>query len=138
MASDRPRDVLDERAQTLLRLLIDKYIRDGQPVGCGGWRTISHFVEDAGRGPGEGVAEDVAEIKRMFVSAQARRQGVGEALLVALEASAREGGMRRMILETGMAQPEAISLYTKMGYEKIQNYGYYRDEPECVSFGREL
>jgi GNAT superfamily N-acetyltransferase len=111
---------------------------DGQPVGCGGWRTISHFVEDAGRGPGEGVPEDVAEIKRMFVSAQARRQGVGEALLAALEASAREGGMRRMILETGLAQPEAISLYTKMGYEKIQNYGYYKDEPECVSFGREL
>ncbi len=33
MASDKPRDVLDERAQTLLRVLVDKYIRDGQPVG---------------------------------------------------------------------------------------------------------
>ena len=38
MTSDRPRDVLDERAQTLLRLLVDKYIRDGQPVGS---RTLS-------------------------------------------------------------------------------------------------
>ncbi len=38
MASDKPRDVLDERAQTLLRLLVDKYIRDGQPVGS---RTLS-------------------------------------------------------------------------------------------------
>ena len=42
MASDRPRDVLDERAQTLLRVLVDKYIRDGQPVGS---RTLSR---DAG------------------------------------------------------------------------------------------
>jgi heat-inducible transcriptional repressor len=33
MASDKRRDVLDERAQTLLRALVDKYIRDGQPVG---------------------------------------------------------------------------------------------------------
>jgi len=33
MASDKRRDVLDERAQTLLRALIDKYIREGQPVG---------------------------------------------------------------------------------------------------------
>jgi heat-inducible transcriptional repressor len=33
MASDKPRDVLDERAQTLLRILVDRYIRDGQPVG---------------------------------------------------------------------------------------------------------
>ena len=38
MASDRTREVLDERAQTLLRLLVDKYIRDGQPVGS---RTLS-------------------------------------------------------------------------------------------------
>src|SRR5678815_774538 len=36
---------------------------DGQPVGCGGWRTISHFSDDGA------AAEDVAEIKRMFVSA---------------------------------------------------------------------
>lgn len=38
MASDKPRDILDERAQTLLRLLVDKYIREGQPVGS---RTLS-------------------------------------------------------------------------------------------------
>lgn len=38
MTSDKPRDVLDERAQTLLRLLVDRYIRDGQPVGS---RTLS-------------------------------------------------------------------------------------------------
>jgi heat-inducible transcriptional repressor len=38
MASDKTRDLLDERAQTLLRLLVDKYIRDGQPVGS---RTLS-------------------------------------------------------------------------------------------------
>jgi len=38
MASDKSRDVLDERAQALLRILVDKYIRDGQPVGS---RTLS-------------------------------------------------------------------------------------------------
>src|SRR6185295_7683437 len=38
MASDKRRDVLDERAQTLLRILVDKYIREGQPVGS---RTLS-------------------------------------------------------------------------------------------------
>ena len=36
--TDRPRDFLDERAQFLLRLLVDRYIRDGQPVGS---RTLS-------------------------------------------------------------------------------------------------
>jgi heat-inducible transcriptional repressor len=38
MASDKHRDLPDERAQTLLRVLVDKYIRDGQPVGS---RTLS-------------------------------------------------------------------------------------------------
>src|SRR5262245_41156456 len=38
MASDKQRDFLDERAQTLLRILVDKYIREGQPVGS---RTLS-------------------------------------------------------------------------------------------------
>jgi heat-inducible transcriptional repressor len=36
--TDKPRDFLDERAQFLLRLLVDRYIRDGQPVGS---RTLS-------------------------------------------------------------------------------------------------
>ena len=38
MASDKTREGLDERAQTLLRVLVDKYIRDGEPVGS---RTLS-------------------------------------------------------------------------------------------------
>lgn len=105
---------------------------DGEPVGCGGWRTISHFDEDSG------LAEDVAEIKRMYVVPKARNSGVATALLRALEDSARESGMRRVVLETGLAQPEAIAFYTKMGYQRIPNYGYYKDYPDCVSFGRDL
>jgi GNAT superfamily N-acetyltransferase len=105
---------------------------DGEPVGCGGWRTISHFS------PESALPEDVAEIKRMYVAPGTRKSGVATALLAALEASARESGMRRMILETGTAQPEAIAFYTKMGYERITNYGHYKDYPDCVSFGRDL
>ncbi len=116
---------------------------DGQPVGCGAWRTISHFVEPAepgvvGGSDGGAIAEDVAEIKRMYVSPHARNSGVGTALLEALEASARDSGMRRMILETGLRQPEAIALYEKLGYRRIPNYGYYKDEADCLSFGRDL
>lgn len=102
---------------------------DGQPIGCAGWRIVGE--------PGD-VMEDVAEIKRMYVVPSARNTGVASALLKALEDTARENGVRRMILETGLAQPEAMALYTKRGYEKIPNYGYYKDEPDCVSFGRDL
>ncbi|MFG2104240.1 GNAT family N-acetyltransferase [Micromonospora echinaurantiaca] len=96
---------------------------DGQPVGCGGWR--SH---------GEGTAE----LKRMYTAPAARGRGVARALLAAVERSAREQGRKRLILECGDRQPEAIGLYTSAGYERIPNFGFYKDEPGCLSFGRTL
>ncbi len=106
--------------------------RAGAPVACAGWRTVSHFREDSG------IAEDVAEVKRMYVAPPARGTGIATVLLAALEDSAREHGMHRMILETGQQQPEAVRFYAKSGYAQIPNYGYYKDEPDCVSFGRDL
>jgi GNAT superfamily N-acetyltransferase len=98
---------------------------DGDPAGCGGWRTRP---DDHGS----------AEIKRMYTAPQFRGYGVAQAVLAALQDSARASGMRRMVLETGLAQPEAIALYTRCGYQRIPNFGYYRDYPDCVSFGRSL
>jgi GNAT superfamily N-acetyltransferase len=99
--------------------------RAGEPVGCGGWRTRE---DDPA----------VAEIKRMYVAPERRGQGIARAVLRALEDSARLAGRSRMILETGTLQPEAIALYTRSGYRRIPDFGYYRDEPEVRSFGREL
>jgi GNAT superfamily N-acetyltransferase len=95
---------------------------DGLPVASGAWR--SH-------------GED-AEIKRMYVLPAARGKGLGLAVLGALEDSARERGRARMILETGLGNPEAIALYVKAGYARIPDYGYYRNAPDVRSFGREL
>jgi GNAT superfamily N-acetyltransferase len=103
----------------------------GKPVACGGWRTLSHFTD-------AGVAEDVAEIKRMYAVPAVRGNGTAQALLAALEESARDSGMHRMVLETGGRNPEAIHFYSRCGYEQIANYGYYKDEPDCFSFGRDL
>jgi GNAT superfamily N-acetyltransferase len=104
--------------------------RDGEPVACAGWRTLPP--------PDDETPADVAEIKRMYAVPEARGTGVATALLQALEASAREAGMRRMILETGLAQPEAIAFYRRNGYERIPDYGYYKGYPDVVSFGRDL
>lgn len=103
---------------------------DGQPVACGGWRTLGHAQD--------GVPEDVAEIKRMYAVPAVRGTGAATVLLRALEDSAREAGMRRIWLETGDRQPEAIAFYAKNGYERITDYGYYRDADGVRSFGREL
>lgn len=98
---------------------------DSTPVGCGGWRTLAG---DKG----------VAEIKRMYTVPAWRGWGVATAVLRAIEATARDAGKKRIVLETGRRQPEAIALYRKLGYKQIPNFGYYRDYPGCVSFGRVL
>lgn len=98
---------------------------DGVPVGCGGWRTLA----------GDPA---VAEIKRMFTVPAARGRGVALAVLRAIEDSARAAGRKRAQLETGTRQPEAIALYERAGYDRVPNFGYYKDYPGCVSFGREL
>jgi putative acetyltransferase len=43
-----------------------------------------------------------------------------------------------MRLETGVRQPEAISLYEKLGYHRIPNYGKYRDSEMSVCFEKIL
>jgi GNAT superfamily N-acetyltransferase len=98
---------------------------DGVPVGCGGWRSYH-------------ADPSTAEIKRMFTRSEARRRGVGRAVLRAVEESARAAGRVRMALETGKLQPEAIAMYEAAGYQRILNFGYYRDEPGAMCYGRQL
>lgn len=98
---------------------------DGRPVGCGGWRS-------------HGDAGDTAELKRMYVAPEARGRGVARAILAAVERAARERGRKRIVLECGDKQPEAIALYSSSGYERIPNFGFYKDAPGCISFARTL
>lgn len=98
---------------------------DGVPVACGGWRVNPEL-------------EGAAEIKRMYVVDSVRGQGLSRSILAHLEVTARDAGLQRMVLETGLRQPEAISLYTSSGYEQIDNFGVYRDHPESRCFGKSL
>lgn len=98
---------------------------DDVPVTCGGWRVNDELA-------------GAAEIKRMYVVDSARGQGLSRLVLAHLEVTAREAGLQRMVLETGLRQPEAISLYTTSGYERIDNFGVYRDHPESRCYGKPL
>lgn len=92
---------------------------DDEPVGMGGWRR---------GGPETGDAE----IKRMFVRSSLRRSGIARALLEHLISEARDAGLRRLVLETGTAQPEAIALYRAAGFVDVPAFGHYADEPDAV------
>jgi len=104
--------------------------RDDRPVMTGAWR-FRDDVERLG-------STRLAEVKRMYVVPSARRQGLARLMLGHLEATARTAGADVMILETGTAQPEAMRLYESSGYTQIDGFGHYRDEPESVSYGKQL
>jgi GAF domain-containing protein/GNAT superfamily N-acetyltransferase len=96
-ASDR---VFDEQRAGFVVL----YAR-GRPVGCGGVRSL---------GP------ELAEIKRMFVTAAARGRGHGRRLLAELERRAAAAGARRARVLSTQVLTEALALYESAGYAVVE------------------
>ena len=56
----------------------------------------------------------------------------------ALEKWAIELNIFASVLETGVKQPEAITLYLKSGYIVVENYGPYKDFEESVCMQKNL
>jgi GNAT superfamily N-acetyltransferase len=107
------------------------YDDQGRPVATGGWRS-----QEAN---GEGYSDGDAEIKRMYVVPEARGLGLARRILTALEDDARAAGRIRMVLETGIRQPEAIALYISAGYEPCaQKFGHYREYDNSRCFAKLL
>jgi GNAT superfamily N-acetyltransferase len=78
------------------------------------------------------------EIKRMFVRPKQCGKGLASSVLRELESWAQELGYTHAILETGRKQAEAIGLYQKYGYKRIENYGQYQGMANSVCFGKNL
>nr|WP_311538710.1 GNAT family N-acetyltransferase [uncultured Bradyrhizobium sp.] len=84
------------------------------------------------------IAPDHAEMKRMFVRADARGRGLGRRLLEALEDAARSRQITRISLETGIRQPEAIALYRASGYRECPPFGSYAPDPLSLFMTKRL
>jgi len=65
------------------------------------------------------------ELKRLVTLAEYRGRGLSKALIRAVEAEAAARGARRLILQTGDRQPEAVRLYEHLGYAPIPIYPPY-------------
>jgi putative acetyltransferase len=97
--------------------------REGVAFGCGALRCIDTLT---------------GELKRMYVNPSARGLGVGHALLVALQAEARRLGLTRVVLETGVRQAPALSLYERAGFTRIALFGEYVGSPLSVCMAKDL
>jgi GNAT superfamily N-acetyltransferase len=129
-------DVLVERADPMTsesrRLLAAHEAEMAARYPTGAWagtggRKDDFWVARGERGHALGCValrvldSDVVEVKHLFVDPSARRTGVATALMDAVE---REAGHRgaRIVLETGIAQPEALALYHSRGYRERSRY----------------
>ena len=76
----------------------------------------------------------IAELKAMYVVPAYRGRGYGRRIVRELEARAVALGYRVVRLETGDAQPEAIAVYTSLGYTPIEPYR--ECDPRSLCFER--
>jgi putative acetyltransferase len=97
--------------------------RDGRALGCGALR-----IDPAGYG----------EVKRMFVSPDARGLKLGRRLLDRIEEEARHERLGCLRLETGIHQPEALRLYRAAGYVERDAFGEYTADPLSVFMEKRL
>lgn len=111
-------------------LYLMTYDEANRPVATGAWRTQDRNDE--------GYADGDAEIKRMYVVPEARGRGLARRILAVLEDDARATGRTRMVLETGLMQPEAIGLYVSSGYELTEKFGLFRFEPGSRCYAKPL
>jgi putative acetyltransferase len=98
---------------------------DGVLVGCG---AIKRMQDDG----------DYGEIKRVFVDPALRGRGLARQLMDHLEAHALESGITTLRLETGISQPEAITLYERRGYRLRPPFGAYRVDPLSIFMEKQL
>jgi putative acetyltransferase len=112
---------VDALAAAAVRLFVAR--RDGIAVGCAALR-----IDAAGYG----------ELKRMYVTPDARGMRLGRRLLDRVEAEARVEGLAWLRLETGIHQPEALGLYRSAGYRERAPFGDYAPDPLSVFMEKRL
>ena len=95
---------------------------DGHLLGCGGVAPCDGY----------------AELKRIFVTKDARKRGIAAQIVTALEQIARSEGYPRVRLETGLASPDALALYAKLDYREIGPFGSYVDNGSSVFMEKSL
>ena len=84
------------------------------------------------------LRDGYGEVKAMFTAPAARGQGVGAALLHAIEAEARQRALPWLRLETGAALAAAVRLYERAGFRRCARFGDYPDDPASLFLEKPL
>ncbi|WP_292872917.1 GNAT family N-acetyltransferase [Microbacterium sp.] len=98
-------------------------------------------LDGQGAPVGHAALRDLAgefEVKRVYVAPAARGRGASRALMSALEDIAIARGARRLILQTGDRQPDAVALYEHIGYTRIPVFAPYLPIDFSICLAKDL
>ena len=84
------------------------------------------------------LIDDYGEIKRVYVPSNQRGKGIAKAIMRELESHLTKQAVTYARLETGIHQKEAIQLYEKLGYYRIDPFGEYTEDPLSVYMEKQL
>jgi len=94
---------------------------EGAAIACGALRQISH---------------DMYEVKRMYIRPEFRGRGLSRLMFNRLESISRDKGCRKLLIETGNKQPEALALYQSVGFTAIDRFGEYAQNEYSICFAK--
>ena len=94
-----------------------------QPVGVGCWKKVD---------------DTTAEVKRIYVLPEYRRQGIASSIIRALEEDIAKAGFHHLILETARTTGSSHSLYLSLGYKIIDYYGSPAGADNCLCFDKTI
>ena len=101
--------------------------------------VVAHYKDGAAAsGALRRIDDYTAELIRIYVRPEFRRQGLGEYIVRQLEHEAKLRGYVHVVLVTGLDMPAALALYGRLGYGRIENYGPMCDDPLCVCMKKQL
>ncbi len=76
------------------------------------------------------IDEQTAELKRMYTRPAAQGFGIGKGMTQHLIGVARDLDVSRLVLETGIRQPESIAVYQRLGFRPMPCWGEYANSPD--------
>ena len=94
--------------------------------------TFFVCAEENGRITGYGgmvSAADEADITNICVSKDRRNSGIGTAIVKSLFEKGRENGIKKIFLEVRKSNLAAVSLYEKLGFERLGVRKNYYEAP---------
>jgi putative acetyltransferase len=81
-----------------------------------------------------GLDGEACEAKRLYVAAEYRGSGIARALMARVMEEARAAGYRRMVGDTMPVMKQALAMYDRMGFRRIEGYSGSTEGAICIEY----